>query len=94
MLQQDVEIHELNGAQGLEALRGYSYAFDEDRRTFSDRPGHGPFSHGADAWRYLAMAARVVTHWMRPTPEGTRTEVKPGFYPMRLEELFRTMRKP
>lgn len=88
LLQQDVKIHELNCAQGLEALRGYSYAFDEDRRTFSDRPEHGPFSHGADAWRYLAMAARVTIRQMRPAPEDTKVEAKPGFYPMTLEELF------
>ena len=41
LLQQDVKIDEANCSQGLEALRAYSYAFDEETRCFSNRPEHG-----------------------------------------------------
>jgi phage terminase large subunit len=88
LLQENVKIHESNCAQGLEALRAYSYAFDEETRCFSSRPEHGWSSHGADSWRYLAMAARAAIRRMRPEPEKPKVEAKPGVYPVTLERLF------
>jgi hypothetical protein len=78
LLQQDVRIHEKNCEAGLAALRAYSYAFDEDRRTFSNRPEHGWASHGSDAWRYLATIARpVLQHMKEPEPpKPTRLEYR------------------
>jgi hypothetical protein len=72
----------------LEALRAYSYSFDEEARTFSSRPEHGWASHGSDSWRYLAMAARVAIRRMRPPPEKPMVNAKPGHYPITLEKLF------
>jgi phage terminase large subunit len=60
LLQQEIRVHAERCAAGLEALRAYSYAFDEDPRTFSSRPEHSWSSHGADAFRYLAAAARAA----------------------------------
>lgn len=42
--------------QGLEALRNYRHAWDEDLRAFKDQPRHDWASHGADALRYLALS--------------------------------------
>lgn len=40
---------------GIEALRNYRRRYDEQRKVFSDRPLHDWCSHGADAFRYLAL---------------------------------------
>lgn len=47
-------------ASGLEALRQYRADYDEKLKTFRDRPKHDWSSHGADAFRYLAMAWRSL----------------------------------
>lgn len=43
-------------SDGLNALRHYCYEVDPDTREYSARPLHNWASHGADAWRYLALA--------------------------------------
>jgi len=45
-------------ARGLEALRQYSRAWSEERKTFGERPAHDWASHAADAFRYLAAGLR------------------------------------
>jgi len=45
---------------GLEALRQYRKAWDDDKKCFSDKPLHDWTSHGADAYRYLALAWREL----------------------------------
>ena len=45
-------------AQGLEALRLYQREWDEKAQDFRARPLHDWTSHGADAFRYLAMGLR------------------------------------
>lgn len=47
---------ETNCADGLQCLRRYRYEWDEDNRTFSRTPVHDEWSHGADAFRSLAMS--------------------------------------
>jgi phage terminase large subunit len=54
---------------GLNALRHYRREFDEKRKTFKDRPDHNWASHGADAFRYLAMGLRLIVkpdEWGKP----------------------------
>jgi hypothetical protein len=87
LLQTPMRLHVEKCAAGLEALRAYSYSFDEDRRTFSDKPEHGWASHSADGFRYLAMAARTALRQMRPAPEPSKPS-KVGFARMTLDELF------
>ncbi len=43
---------------GLEALRQYQKAWDEQRRTFQPKPLHDWTSHAADAFRYLAVGLK------------------------------------
>jgi len=45
-------------ADGLRALTYYRCEFDENKGVFKDRPLHDFASHGADAWRYFAVAWR------------------------------------
>jgi phage terminase large subunit len=45
-------------ARGLEALRHYRCEWDPRRQAFRAQPRHDWASHGADAFRYLAMGLR------------------------------------
>lgn len=42
-------------AKGIDALKAYRREWDEQRKTFHDRPVHDWASHPADAFRYLAL---------------------------------------
>lgn len=47
--------------QGLNALRSYRREWDEQKKMFHDRPVHDWASHGADAFRYLALG--ITDDW-------------------------------
>ena len=42
--------------EGIECLRQYQREYDEDKKVFRDKPKHDFTSHGADAFRMLAIA--------------------------------------
>ena len=44
-----------NTADGLQCLRHYRYEVDPDTKQFSRTPLHDHYSHGADAFRYIAL---------------------------------------
>jgi phage terminase large subunit len=50
-----VYIHRTNCARGVDALRNYTRKFDRAKGLFLDQPNHNWASHGADAFRYLAL---------------------------------------
>lgn len=54
--------------RGLDALREYRTEFVEGLDAFKPRPLHNWASHGADAFRYLAMAYRDMTA-AKPSPK-------------------------
>lgn len=54
---------------GCEALRQYSKQWDDDKKTFKDLPLHDWASHPADAFRYLAMAWKLVEQPAPPAPK-------------------------
>lgn len=43
-------------ADGIECLRQYQREFDDDKKVFRDKPRHDWTSHGADAFRMMAVA--------------------------------------
>ena len=45
-------------SEGIECLRQYQREYDEDKKVFRDKPRHDWTSHGADAFRMLAVAWR------------------------------------
>lgn len=54
-------------AQGITCLRNYRRVFDEKRNVFYDTPLHDFSSHGADAFRYLAIGLDTgETTWGAP----------------------------
>lgn len=49
-----------NVRKGLNRLTEYSYEYDEKTKTFSSKPRHDHHSHGADAFRMLAVSNNVI----------------------------------
>jgi hypothetical protein len=47
--------------EGIQHLRAYQREYDERTQTYRSRPKHDAHSHAADAFRYLALAARKKT---------------------------------
>ena len=58
--------------QGLSCLRNYRREYDEKRSVFYDKPLHDWASHGADAFRYLAVGLNTNTNWGKPLPINTK----------------------
>ena len=73
--------------EGLEHLRAYTRLWDEKAGTFKDRPNHDAHSHGADAFRYLALSCgefsslQVLTESFTVPKTGTS-------YSFCLEDLY------
>jgi phage terminase large subunit len=42
---------EVSCARGIECITKYKYAWDDEKRVFTDKPVHNQYSHGADALR-------------------------------------------
>lgn len=59
-------IDEAKCADGLNALRHYQYKVDPDTNQRSREPLHNWASHGADAWRYFAVACREGDGMKKP----------------------------
>lgn len=65
-------IDENRCAQGLNALKSYHKEFDDKKRIYKERPTHDWSSHGADAFRYLALSVGAVdSGYYEPQPEYT-----------------------
>jgi hypothetical protein len=47
---------EKNCQRGLECLENYRKKWDDERKTYRDKPEHDQYSHGADAFQTLALA--------------------------------------
>ncbi len=61
LLQQPgTRFHATRCAAGLECLRAYHYEYDEETKTYSNKPEHDFSSHGADAYRYASVVSRVA----------------------------------
>ena len=58
--------------QGIDALSAYRREYDEDRKVFKTRPLHDWASHGADAFRYLAMGLPDRLNLRQPLEERDR----------------------
>lgn len=57
--------------RGVEALKSYRREYDERLRVYRDKPLHDWASHGADAFRYLAMGLK------QRAPDGGRQHNRP-----------------
>jgi len=57
--------------EGLEALRQYQREYDEEKKSFREKPRHDWTSHPADAFRMLAVAWQAEPE-TKPKPEEAR----------------------
>lgn len=74
---------------GLEALRNYHYAFNEDRKAFDKKPEHDWSSHGADAFRGAAIVRRIALASQPKPPEAPRKpDIRPIHKAFTLDELW------
>lgn len=62
-------------ADGIQCLRNYRYEVDPDTQQYSTKPLHDWASHGADAFRYLAVALREPK---KRKSEGTKPRMPVG----------------
>lgn len=67
---------EVNCREGLECLENYSKKVNPKNGEFMDTPLHDKFSHGADAFRYLALAYDPYMGQMFIANSGQRTKPK------------------
>lgn len=58
--------------RGLECLRQYRREWDDDRKVFRDTPLHDWASHGADAFRYLALGVGKLKQRREDKPVDMR----------------------
>lgn len=65
------EFDEAACADGLKALKNYRKEWDEERSVWKDQPRHDWASHGADAFRYFAMADKERRASEAPPPTAT-----------------------
>jgi len=72
-------------ARGLEALRAWSFRFDDERKMFSREPEHNWASHGSDAFSY---GAQVVQEVIAPADERPpMLNLGPASYAFNLDDL-------
>jgi hypothetical protein len=86
LLQQNIRFHpRCSDRDGLEALRQYHRAYDEDKRVFMLHPDHDWTSHSADAFRYLAISAKQLAGELearKPKKPASRILVAPPPQPL------------
>jgi phage terminase large subunit len=68
-------------ARGIDALKSYQAEWSEELRTFKKTPLHDWASHGADAFRYLAMS------WRQPMAEEKPNPIAELLRPKTLNEM-------
>jgi hypothetical protein len=79
LLEQHIRFH-ARCAGGVEMLRLYRYLFDEVLKVFSRKPLHDLSSHTADAFRYVACAAKTaVALQPKPPPSLVNKPLTGGF---------------
>ena len=64
-----------HAADGITCLRHYRYDVDPDTKQFSRSPRHDHYSHGADAFRYIALMIKEPT---KRKPKA-RTDIAVGW---------------
>jgi phage terminase large subunit len=69
-------------------LRAYRYEYDEDKKDYGRKPLHDWASHGADAYRGVAVVARVVEGLLKPEPKPPKAPPARPASSLSLDELW------
>lgn len=75
---------------GIERLRAYRYAWDEDKKVFSKKPLHDWTSHTSDSYRYSAVVADVVFQCFKPKEQEKPKPFARPITSFTLDELWET----
>jgi len=78
--------------EGIECLKQYQREYDDDKKMFRDKPRHDWTSHGADAFRMLAIAWREEEKSI-PTDDKIRG-LSIGKNDATLNDMWSTVPKP
>lgn len=89
LLEQPMRMHTRCG-DGIERLRAYRYAWDEERKVYSKKPMHDFASHTADGFRYVACVAKVSEMLARPLPAEPARPPQRGVDSFTLDEIWDT----
>ena len=87
LLQQKVRFHP-RAAEGIEALKAYHYAWDDDLKVFSSKPEHDWSSHTSDAFRYVACVVKRTEMVTRPAVTENHPPAVPLSGSFTLDRLF------
>ena len=87
LLQRPIRFHS-RCTEGVEALKAYHYAWDDDRKVLAPTPEHDWSSHTADAFRYLAMVVRHTELLMKKPEPRAAPKVGPADRSFSLDQLF------
>ena len=87
-----IEFNETRCAKGLDALRSWSYEYNEETKTFSSEPLHDWASHDGDGFSYGCLIMRLAEPPPKE-PEPMRG-IHVGQTAVTLEELWKTAQKP
>lgn len=85
-----VRWHETNCAAGLNALRSWSFEYNDETKTFGSEPLHDWASHDGDGYSYGCVVMQQVAP-PPPPPEPPRG-IMVGAPSVTLEELYKTAR--
>ena len=75
---------------GLASLRGWSFEYDEERKTFGATPQHDHFSHGGDAFTYGCQIMRkrqIAEKEKEPVMRSAATMTLDDWWAVRDEQL-------
>ena len=86
-----IEFNSERCTKGLDALRSWSFEYDEEKKTFSSEPLHDWASHDGDGFSYGCLIAQLADP-PPPPPEPPRG-IHVGQTSVTLEELWKTVQK-
>lgn len=79
---------------GVEHLRAYMREWDERTQTYRNKPKHDQHSHAADAFRYLALAARPVVGKSQAVDKKAPAKAGGVSYQFSLDDIWDTGPQP
>jgi hypothetical protein len=89
--------HKTKCANGLMALRDWSFDWDDQRKTFSKDPLHNWASHGGDGFSYGAMViSQHIKSWKEKAEANVKAKAAPALganYVFSLEQLHEANQK-
>lgn len=88
LFEQDIKFDSAKCAEGIRLLRAYRYSFDTQLQVYSRKPVHDFASHTSDAFRYLAVAYKMVEAATRPAIPPPPPDIRKLSYSFTLDDLF------